>query len=744
MALPLEVDGKWEKLPYGQSVSGHVCVKGGFEGDAGEPTMYTVGGTSSSPDFTGIQRYSFQRKVWETLTPDVPVAQNLQFHAASYLTASSSLLVFAGSADGNTSPSSNTFTVQMFAPYHAEAYNSYVPPAVSPNLLTWDDERAVMVGGSSTNTQVYTFSDAEGWLDTGILLESPLPDVSQVRCALVNGDDGSKVLETFDMAASPNSVNRIVLLGAGGTPAAAGTEVGMAEPSNGDGPPAKRQKRDLTLADYPPYNDNLAPTVTRTNFELAQDSNGWVVLSGGNDQEPLSIFDTPENKWVNSTKVFTGAEENILSHDSQTSTTQTATTTTSSTSTSSTGASTTTGETSTISSASTTGSSSPTSTTDAAAAAGAGSSGDDGDKTMTIIGGTLGGVFGLAALLIIILIILRWQRKKKKAYGGRGDDYKSNGNDRFSFQDQGIQPLSKAGEPMARGPVPMARGPVPSADSMAIISGRFGDNSSSHNQPRGFAPPMNEKTLSPLAAPPMRHESVASGPSVYSTDQNGLQEGDRRTDVGWSKYFQGNSATNLVVMESARSTTSSTDTRSDYRGDAWPHDSATVPPLDLGRLDEPRPIASVNSGSPTTEYAESGVGGLAVQSGMTARISSGYTASETSYEDDRPDAYSSGVPASINEHSSTWNPMSQGGYEPSSRYTASEYQSGVNGLQFPPVPNPDRPLTQWPGWQAETGNSERGASTIIRNYYEEDEKRSNVNSDMSWLNLGNNNNNNNH
>lgn len=749
MSLPLKLDGKWSNLPMGQSVSGHVCVKGAFEGDSSDPAMYTVGGTSDSPDFTGLQRFSFKRKKWETMHPDVEdTAKNLQHHSASYLSASSSLLVFAGSKDGSTGPSSNTFTIQMVPPYHVEAYNSFVPPAVAPNLLTWNEEKAVMIGGGPTNKQVYTFSNGEGWLDTGITLQDPLPDVSQVRCALVNGDDGSKVLETFDMSTSPNTVNRIVLLDAGGNPADPGTQVGA--PSSNDGPPSKRQKRqkkrDLTLEDYPPYNDKFAPTVTRNGFELAQDSKGWVVLSGGNDQEPLSIFDGPKNKWVNASRVFNGAEQEVLSQSTKTSQTSTGTTTSGSststtgiTSTTSSASTTTSGAESTISSATSSGSSSTSTSTAGAAGAPAGSNGDDsGDRTKTILGGTLGGVFGLAAILIILLLVLRW-RRKKKGYGG-ADDYKSNGKDRFSFQDQGIQPLSQAGEPMARGPVPMSRGPVPSTDSMAIISGNVGsENSNYHNPPKPFAQPANEKSLSPLAAPPMRNASSASRPSVYSNDQHGLQEGDRRTDVGWSKYFQGNSATNLVVMDSARSTTSSQETRSDYRGDAWPHESAEVPPLNLGRLDEPGPIGSVNSGSPTTEYAENGVRGMAAQSAMTARISGGYTASEGSYEDDRPDAYSSGVPASIPEHSFPWQTGNHEGYDASSHYTESVYPSGVDNLRFPPVPNTDRPLTQWPGWEDDNASSERGASTIIRNYYEEDEKRSNVNSDMSWLNLGNNN-----
>lgn len=734
MSLPLKVDGKWSKLPYGQSVSGHACVKGGFEGDSNEPTLYTIGGISESPTFTGLQRYSFKRKVWESIRPDVPdTAANLQYHAVSYLSASSSLLVFAGSRDGSDGPSSRTFTIDTADPYHVEAYNSYVPPAVSPNLLTWDDEKAVMVGGGPTNDEVYTFSSGEGWVNAGVKLENPLPDVSQVRCALVNGNDGSKVLETFDMSASPNTVDRIVLLGVGGAPADPGTSVGA--PSSNDGPPPKRQKRDLSLADYPPYNDKLAPTITRNGFQLAQDSNNWVVLSGGNAQEPLSIFDQSENKWVNATRVFTGVEKNIFSSattDSTATSTATSSSSTNSKTASTTATTTSNAETTGISS--TTSGSSATSTTNAAAAVSSGA--DKSDTTKTIVGATLGGVFGLAALLVIILILLRWKRKKNQ---GQGDDYKSNGKDRFSFQDQGIQPLSKAAEPMARSPVPMARGPAPSIDSMAIISGNVGgEDSISRNPPRGFAQPMNEKTLSPLAAPPMRHESSATAPSVYS--QNGLQEGDRRTDVGWSKYFQGNSATNLVVMESARSTVSSQETRSDYRGDAWPHESAEVPPpLNLGRIDEPNQIASVNSGSPAPEYADDAVRALAVQPGMTARITSGYTASEDSYEDDHPDAYSSGVPASVTDMSSPWGPMNHGGHEPSSRYTESTYPSGLNNLQFPPVPKLDRPVTQWPGWEAENANGERGPSSILRNHYDGDQKRGDAGSDMSWLNLGSNN-----
>src|SRR5258708_5753696 len=69
--------------------------------------------------------------------------------------------------------------------------------------------------------------------------------------------------------------------------------------------------------------------------------------------------------------------------------------------------------------------------------------------------------------------------------------------------------------------------------------------------------------------------------------------GDRLTDEGWSRYFQGNNASNLAHMSTGQSTYLSQDSASDYRNSAYPHGSAEVAPLSLGRFSNGRQLNHV-------------------------------------------------------------------------------------------------------------------------------------------------------
>ncbi|KAL1985788.1 hypothetical protein VTN96DRAFT_7410 [Rasamsonia emersonii] len=690
MSLPLELHGNWSSLPMGESVTGAECVKGGINGDNTQAALYVVGGTASSSDYPGLQRYLFEQRQWETIKPVTTVTQSRLHHGVAYLNASSSILVYAGSQNGDAGASTETFTISTVPPYAVQAYNSQgAPPAVSPSLLPWDDKTAVYVGGNPSNTEVFLFTPYGGWQPSGVSLAKGIP--SNAGLAMILGADGSKVLETFNMSVSPNTVTSIALVDSGGAPAPPGQEVGV---DTGSSSSSTRKRKRAGVANFPAYNGTFAPTTTRSDFSVAQSDNGMVVISGGSDTDPLCIFDQTQNSWVNVNQLFNGKEETqqpligITSSPTSTSATATATATSSSTSQSSSAA--------------------PT-------AVAAPPSGSSRSATGTIVGATLGALCGVAVLLIIMLLVLRRLRQKKEAAAGKGSSrgYPGDDKDRLSFQDQGIEPLTQSA-------FPMGMAPAPSVDSLAIMSGKVGNEKASpvvKNNPYGRPlVEQNKSPLSPIAS--SRGDGVRSAASgmernltARPPDLNLPRGGDRRTDEGWSKYFQDNSATNLAAgMQSARSTISSQasqETRSDYRSSVWPQTMENST-LDLD-LEEPRPLGRVNTGSPSTEH-------LPDHQGQSAKISSADSASLASEEE--RDRYSE-VPANVANGENPWWTVRP----PSSNYTASYYQ-----------PSSRRETTYS---QANEGRStdRRGSSAVFHDQFPPPPANSNINTDMSWLNL---------
>ncbi|KAL1966521.1 hypothetical protein VTN77DRAFT_4443 [Rasamsonia byssochlamydoides] len=675
MSLPLELHGNWSTLSMGESVSGAACVKGGVNGDNTQTALYVVGGTSNSSTYPGLQRYSFEQNQWETITPVTKVTQDRLYHSVAYLNASSSILVYAGSQDGSTGASTETFTISTVPPYAVQAYNSQgAPPAVSPSLLPWDDNSAVYVGGNPSNTEVFLFNTSGGWQTSGVSLAEGIP--SDAGLAMVLGTDGSKILETFNLSVSPNTVTSIALLDANGVPAPPGQEVGVASGST-------RKRKRATVANFPTYNGTFAPTTTRSDFSLAQSDNGLVVISGGSDTDPLCIFDQSQNSWVDVVKLFNGKDATQQPLASATSST-TSSPTSSSTSTT----------VATLSSTPTS-SASPTATP---------SSGSSHNATGTIIGATLGALCGVAVLLIIILIILRRLHKKKQMSGNSGSrGYSTDAKDRLSFQDQGIEPLTKSA-------FPMATGPVLSVNSLGIMSGKIGSEKTSPGiSTPGYGRPLDKSLLSPIAS--SRGDGVrsaASGMTALSPSSS-----DRRTDEGWSKYFQDNSATNLAVgVQSARTTMMSEmsqDTRSDYRSSIWP-DASETSRLDLGDLEEPKPLGRVRTGSPTTEHLSM------FSRGQSAKISNADSVSLLS-EDEERDKYSSGIPPSINnDEEAQWYSRRA----PSSTYSGSFYPGSKRETAYT---------------QHSEVTDRRVSSVIYHDRFPTPPSNSNINSDMSWLNL---------
>ncbi|CRG85120.1 hypothetical protein PISL3812_02252 [Talaromyces islandicus] len=681
MTLPLEKGGNWTTLDMGQSVTGAACVKGSADGDPNHQAMFIVGGTSDNKTYSGLQRYSFVNEKWESITLPSQQIQNRVNHSAIYLSGSSSILVYAGSADSNEDASTSTFEITTAGPsFGIENRDSNgAPAAIKPTLLPWDNTTAVYVGGMSTNTEVFLYRAGSGWQTSGVSLAAGIP--SDAGVAMQSNSDGSKFLEIFDMTSSPNNVSYVALSQSGGNLAWPGEPVTFGSSSSTAG----AQKRDW--GNLPAYDSTFAPSTPRTGFSIAQSDNGLVVISGGSEKDPVTLFNQAKNSWVDTTAFFGSQKNGAIQQPLGTTTTSAASTATAT----STATSTTASATSAIASASST--ATP-------------SSDSGGSSTGLIIGATLGALGGLAILLIILLLILRRLHRKKDLTEKGGRRSGADDKDRLSFQDQGIEPLTQSAVPMARSQGPSA------VDSIYMISGKFADDNPS-------ATPMVKTNNSNISRPliPQNNGTPTNEPQNPTATRflNPNQaRGDRSTNAGWSKYFQDTSATD--VMNSHRNTFSSDisqESRSDYGSDAWPH----ISEKGTG-LQEPRPLG-LPSHSPSNERLPT-VGRGYAHHGHTAKISSADSASSVSdedYEHDRRDAFSSGVPASIND---TLHWSHPGIRPPSSNYTESFYQSSAHNL--PTMHSEPMP------------NDGRGSSAI---FHQDtfNPPRSNINSDMSWLNI---------
>ena len=806
-SLPLRSDAQWSQEPMGISVTGATCVQGGIDGDNSRPALYVVGGStnSSSIQYPGLQRYDFQDKRWDTVTPIVPVTQNRQSHGATYLNSSSSIVVYAGSQNGDSNPSTQTFLMSTVPPYGVQAYQSQgAPPAVRPLMMAWNNDLAVMMGGGPSNNQLYTFGPQEGWQNVGVTLTGGLPDSSVAQCGLLSLGDGSKVLETFDMSQSPNSVTRTVILNPGGIPAAPGQSVGK---RTSEEPPAKRQRRDLTLNDLPKYNGTLAPKATRNGFSLAQGADNRIVISGGSTEDPLCIFNQDDNSWLNATQFLQGKASQVSIGG---------------------------GNNSPASSATPAPSSSPTT-----------SSSDNGGSSkshvLTILGAVLGAIFGLAALCIIALLLLRFLKKRKgEARRRRSLDFPVDHKDpdsQFGMDDRDTSPLSLAPQPMGRGPVPLSASaavfsgqtqgqqksisPVPNNASVrpAATNSNAGYGQRAPDNESGFytGPTTNSTRLAqrkpgddttfgqgtganPIVASsiPVRTRSPLVSPQPEETRPNtgaadassgeidpSLHGTNRRTDEGWAKYFQGSN-----TIADGRSTYASQASESDYRGSYWRDvDNQTGERRKSpgpGRLRDSQgnilTRMNIAMGSPSIEHPSSdGRGtGLVVHQGQSGKISNGSADSSSSMSEEDAkkrhesevdydgigDAYSSGIPASINDGQAwepvgnTWSGPAQRPRAPSSSYTTSVYPptaaGGDRDTQISSFPLPggnNRPLTRWPDEDGNLPPTSQPAtarhvgpppvrpprpSAQIRDYFGPNPGQERMNSDMSWLNLGNN------
>ncbi|KAL7946429.1 hypothetical protein V8C42DRAFT_344275 [Trichoderma barbatum] len=693
LSLPLEENAKWKTLDVGAKVTGGACV-GTNPVNAADAALFIVGGTSDAPAYTGLQKYTFATGNWTTVTPSVPVTQNRLLHGATYIQADDSILVYAGSQDGSTGPSTQTFTIRASEPYAALSFQSSAAPAISPILMSWSNADAAMISGDGVDGKIYWFNPTAGWRDSGAGLSPPLNKAGgAVNVALVSGEDGSKNLYTFDLSKSPNGVSRTIVQDAAGNPLANSAPLAARDL---DVDSESFEKRALTLSNWPEYNSTFAPKDTRTNFAIAQSDDGTVVFSGGNAAVPLAIFNVNQNGWVNAAELL--GDQKQLAQDVSSTTTNTKTKTTSSSRTKSTTHSTST----TRSSASTTLPSStsatatqtadfvPTDLSIPALPTGSGSASDDsGPSSNAILGITLGAIGGFLALLGLILLLLRC-RRRQLLHPEAGKPKTPLGDEKNTTAFAAQNTFAKSTLPphvqkQLRGHQKTASSE--STSSMAILMGRVGQH-----KPRKlsneFKSTISKPILQPQQAPILqiqdeKGDTFDTSPTELRP-QDGLADDGTRRSSGWNKYWSGGSALGILGYGSAQAPpaqpsvpppvanrdTLASDRSSHYsqtpttRNVRKTQDSATVPPLNF---EAPPGMNRVNTGSPVV----SSYPNIPWREGMSGTIERPISA--VSALSATSSGYSSGIPESIQE---TWDPTHAGkawgaDRAPSSAYTAS-------------------------------------------------------------------------
>ncbi|KAF8249290.1 hypothetical protein K440DRAFT_512032, partial [Wilcoxina mikolae CBS 423.85] len=300
-SLTLRNGSKWKTLPQNVGTKGAACVLA-FKGTP-EEALYIVGGSSSDPNhvpekgFMGLQRWIFATKKWETVLLPNPITYNLTNHGAAFLESTRQLIVFAGSKYPAVDvPSANTFLIQTDAPNEITSLPNQ-RPLLAPILLPWNKDGALIVGGNGANTALNAYTTSAGWVTLGAKLDKGMKRRGQAWATLVDGDDGSRMLVTFDLMESPTAVQVIKVKDPGST---------TKRQSGGAQPPISTENQ-LSANNWPKYNSTGAPTAKREETSLAYDED-TVVISGGNQNQPLLMFNTRKNTWVSAESVLDNQE----------------------------------------------------------------------------------------------------------------------------------------------------------------------------------------------------------------------------------------------------------------------------------------------------------------------------------------------------------------------------------------------------------------------------------------------------
>ncbi|KAK4635998.1 hypothetical protein CLAFUW4_00484 [Fulvia fulva] len=590
-SLPLKENATWSQEITGIPVQDPACVKATSNGGA---SLYVVGGATDNSFYMGLQRYSFDGGAWETLTPLADVMRSRTNHSVAYLKDSDSILVYGGSTpDAPSLLSSQTFLISTTLPYNIRSFTSNAPPANNPILQPWNSSHAVMVGGETTNTGVWLFGPNDGWTQLGTNLSEPLD--SAARAVVIDGEDGSKVLQVYDFQTSPNTAQGVVLLGPGGEVAAPGTTVG-------DSNSSRKRKGDLSINNWPSYNSTNAPTSTRTDCSISRNAQGTIVMAGGNDNDPIAMYDQNENSWIDAGDFFNRQVQQPLQPSKTASTSPTSA------------------------------ESSVSATSSEAAKGGGGSH----EKTMRTLGITLGVLCGIAALFIIVLLFLRWRKMKaKKKNGGYLEEKDGQQNpDRMSFADRGASFMKEAGlstDELAPPNRNLYNSSPGSHSSLAIIAGKIGNKRGTNGFQAHAAKGSFESTThlvrdkdgnlvhaenhemmdigdksATLASSTLTVPGAVHGSSL---DKETLTH--RKRSSGWSKYFAtsaptGPNGTSHIPSVYVKPSQSTLSMGSEYSVDRAPSQvsripsSVLVPPLDIdfNKTVDGQRLSHVTQGSP--------------------------------------------------------------------------------------------------------------------------------------------------
>ena len=287
-SLRLKGGEKWKELPLLFGTQGAACVHA-HQGTPDE-ALYILGGMSPNttmiPErgYMGMQKYTFMTAEWENIKLKDAVAYNIINHEAIYLKDTGEILMFSGTRyPGEEAPSAMTFRISTTAPYNITSIAGNTP-FLKPVMLPWENDGALILGGGIGYTNLITYSLSHGWGDLGIHLKEGIP-ARKAAAAIVDGDDGSRMLLTFDTSVSPVKFSQTKIYNA--------TSPGY--------------KGDLVEANWPAYDNTFAPTGWNTSFSVATDGD-QLVFSKGNDQEPLSIFELRKNHWRDTSALFSQKE----------------------------------------------------------------------------------------------------------------------------------------------------------------------------------------------------------------------------------------------------------------------------------------------------------------------------------------------------------------------------------------------------------------------------------------------------
>ncbi|KAF3932240.1 hypothetical protein ABW19_dt0200626 [Dactylella cylindrospora] len=523
-SLPLTSGGNWTEIEGTQvTTKGSLCIHTG-QGTA-EEALYVVGGDAAAgvetekPEYNGLQKYVFSQKKWETRTLQDKTLFNLTHHGAAFLAETNQIFIYAGNwYSEDYTPSSMAFLVNVNDNMVSSLPTGLAPPLMFPIVQPLNAHTVIISAGDSANTHIYSYSTIEGWKDLPSTLAAPLP-IGSSSGNVVQGDDGSKRLITFDFSKTPIDVEIIPLFNA-------------SSDSQTTAPAAKLKTRNLTSENWPKYNSTLAPKDTRTDFAITSNSQYIVISGGGPADDPLCIFDFTDGGWLNATAMFATQEPLDAS--------STASMRIQSEPTSSSKPSSTKPSTATITPESTNTSDSSSSTSSSAVAEPSGMS--TSTQLLFII---LGVVLLVGLILGSAYFILRHKRKKQKA--ARGDGEKPEGpqsrgmprDSGMSFKDRGASFMKEAG---------------------GTKSTMFGKSRSlRRNNTKGG---LDHPDIADLP------RGAVLGPAAGTN----LEMQPAHRGSGWSRYFSGNSTTNLVQNGAGLQRSTSDASRSSYSISEFPDD----------------------------------------------------------------------------------------------------------------------------------------------------------------------------